>query len=427
MTSFINLTLGVALAASMLLLSFKMGHARFMNVRRSELIVVLFAVISRGSDAQQPIPSPQARQEQNRQAITPIGAMTTARFDQIFGDLMNREHVPGLAVAVARNGIVDWDKAYGRADLETGASATSRTLFRIGSITKAITAVAILQLADRGKIDLDASVDQYVPAFPRKRFPVTLAGLLSGTSGIRGYAGDEYRSNHHYASLAASLEMFRDDSLAYEPGTSYLETPFGFTLLGLSLQAVTGVSYEEYLSRSVFAPAHMIDTKVDVPAQMVRRRAHMYTRDSSGTVHQADAIDPSYKVPAGGLLSTARDVAHFGAALIGGALLSPRSYGRMSRPVHLQNGSDLPLGMGVALGNAGGRLLGSADAIWATGLQQGGTAVLLMYPHDRIVVAVLMNMNGESGADGFGLLKRAAVAAESAAVQLRQIQGDKKQ
>ena len=262
-------------------------------------------------------------------------------------------------------------------------------------------------------------MEQYVPAFPRKPFPVTLTGLLTGTSGIRGYIGDEYLSNHRYPSLAASLEMFRNDSLAYEPGTSYIETPFGFTLLGLALQAVTGLSYEEYVSRNVFAPAHMMDTKVDVPAQIVPRRARLYTRDSTGAVRNADVIDPSYKIPAGGWLSTAKDVAHFGMALVDGALLTPGSYERMNTPVRLKNGLELPLGMGVALGTVGGRLPGRADAIWASGLQQGGTAVLLMYPRDRIVVAILMNVNGGVGAEGIGLLTRTSVAAESTAVRLR--------
>ena len=387
-------------------------------VRRSGLKVALLAVVSRGSYAQRPPASPPPRQEQKGQASSPLAATSVARVDRIFTDLMSREHIPGLAVAIARNGLVGWDKAYGQADLENQVPATSRTLFRIGSITKAITVVAILQLAERGAINLHASVDRYVPAFPRKRFPVTVTGLLSGTSGIRGYAGDEYRSNHHYPSLAASLEIFRDDSLAYEPGTSYFETPFGFTLLGLSLQAVTGLSYEDYLSRNVFARAHMVDTRAEVAAQIEPKRAKTYTRDSTGTVRQSYAIDPSYKVPAGGLLSTAPDVARFGAALIDGALLNPGSYARMNKPVHLQNGSDLPIGMGVALGSAGGRLPGSADAVWATGLQQGGTAVLLMYPRDRIAVAILTNVNGEAGADGFGLLTRIAAAAEATAVQL---------
>lgn len=391
----------------------------FILVLRAGSIIVFLTVISQGSGAQRPNSSSELEQQQKGQARAPLGATSIARVDQIFRAFVTREHTPGLAVAIARDGVVVWDKAYGQADLESGVPATSRTLFRIGSIAKAITAVAILQLARRGAINLDSSVEQYVPAFPRKPFPVTLTGLLTGTSGIRGYIGDEYLSNHRYPSLAASLEMFRNDSLAYEPGTSYIETPFGFTLLGLALQAVTGLSYEEYVSRNVFAPAHMMDTKVDVPAQIVPRRARLYTRDSTGAVRNADVIDPSYKIPAGGWLSTAKDVAHFGMALVDGALLTPGSYERMNTPVRLKNGLELPLGMGVALGTVGGRLPGRADAIWASGLQQGGTAVLLMYPRDRIVVAILMNVNGGVGAEGIGLLTRTSVAAESTAVRLR--------
>jgi serine beta-lactamase-like protein LACTB, mitochondrial len=391
----------------------------FIFVVQAVSVIVSLAVISQGAGAQRA--GVASRQEQKPHAVAPLGAATTARLDHMFNAFVSQEHIPGLAVAVARDGFVVWDKAYGQADLENEIPVTSRTLFRIGSIAKTITAVAILQLAGRGTINLDTSVENYVPAFPRKRFPVTVAGLLTGTSGIRGYIGDEYLSNHHYPSLAASLTMFQNDSLAYEPGTSYVETPFGYTLLGLALNAVTGVSYEEYLSRNVFAPADMADTKVDVPAQIIRNRARLYTRDSTGTIRNADAIDPSYKIPAGGWLSTAKDVARFGLALGDGALLSPDSYARLTKAVRLNNGTELPLGMGVALGTVGGRLPARDDAIWSTGLQQGGTAVLLMYPRDRIVVAILMNVNGEVGAAGFGLLTRTTAAAESTSVLLRQV------
>ena len=119
----------------------------FILVLRAGSIIVFLTVISQGSGAQRPNSSSELEQQQKGQARAPLGATSIARVDQIFRAFVSREQSPGLAVAIARDGVVVWDKAYGQADLESGVPATSRTLFRIGSIAKAITAVAILQLA----------------------------------------------------------------------------------------------------------------------------------------------------------------------------------------------------------------------------------------------------------------------------------------
>jgi CubicO group peptidase (beta-lactamase class C family) len=365
----------------------------------------------------------QATSEHGRERAIALSAISLGRSDSIIRRFVAREHIPGLAVAVGREGSIVWENAYGFADLENRTPTTLRTLFRIGSISKAITAVAILQLAERGKLNLDSSIQQYLPGFPQKRLPVTLRRLLTGTSGVRGYRGEEFRSNQHYPTLDSSLPIFRDDSLADEPGMSYVETPYGFTLLGLALQAVTGRSYEAYVTDNVLAVAHMVETKADVPAQTVQRRTHFYSRDSTGALSTAESIDPSYKIPAGGWLSTARDVARFGIALTDHTMLRPESNALMTRPVRLINGSELPLGMGLALGNVGGQFPVGTDAVWTSGLQQGGTAVLLMYPRERIVVVILMNVNGELGAPAFELMKRTTLVADSLAMQFRRRAG----
>lgn len=105
--------------------------------------------------------------------------------------------------------------------------ATPTTRYRIASISKAITTVLVLQLVEQGALDLDAPIQRYVPAFPAKRYPVTMRALLAATSGVRGYQGDESLSARSYPTLAASLPIFRDDSLQYAPWTGYTETPYG--------------------------------------------------------------------------------------------------------------------------------------------------------------------------------------------------------
>lgn len=339
--------------------------------------------------------------------------------DELFRTFLAQEHVPSLSVAVARDGRVVWHQAYGYADVAARVPADSLTLYRIGSISKTITAVAALRAMDAGLLELDAPVQRYVPAFPTKPFPLTLRRLLTGTSGLRGYVGDEYLRDYHFPSMGASLSVFRDDTLAYEPGTSYVETPYGFVLLGVVLESVTRVPYASYVAEQVLRPARMTATRADRVAPTIPRRAHLYTRDSTGRLSLSAPLDLSYRVPSGGWLATASDVAQFGIALMDGTWLSVAANAAMRSPLQFNNGTSLPLGMGLALGTVGGRLPGTDDAVWTSGLVQGGTAVLLMYPKDRLAVAILMNINGEGGMEGFRLLTRTTFLAESTIVRVR--------
>ncbi|MCU0649951.1 MAG: beta-lactamase family protein [Gemmatimonadaceae bacterium] len=324
---------------------------------------------------------------------------------------------------MARDGRVIWRKAYGVADLQRQLPATPGTLFRIASMSKAITAVAMLRAVDAGLIALDADIRQYVPAFPAKSAVVTVRRLLTGTGGVRGYVGTEPLRNEHFPSIAASLSIFRDDSLVYRPGSSYLETPYGFTLLSLALEAVTHTSYETYVSQEVLRPANMTATRIDVAALTVPNRARPYTRDSLGNVRDADPIDVSYKVAAAGWLSTATDIARLGVALIDGTLLSTASYDALRAPVRLTDGTQLPLGMGIGLGTVDGRLPGTERTLWAAGIIQGGTSALLMDPDDRLAVALLLNVNGEVGPESLAFLSQVGAVAGSVAAHFRGVKG----
>lgn len=318
--------------------------------------------------------------------------------------LLRRERLPALGVAVFSRGILVVDTAFGLSSIDDSTKATPRTLFRLGSISKTITAAAVLRAADDRVISLDADIRTYVPAFPAKQHSVTLRQLLTGTAGIRGYAGEEYRRNDHFSSLASTLAIFGSDSLAFIPGTSYLETPYGFSLLGLAIEARAHAPYAEYVRDVVLRPSGMSRTAIEDRSTPSGDRAVPYTRDSSGQVRRADPIDVSSKVPAGGWLATAGDVAKFGGAIIRRRLFSLEAYTSMTSPTRIGNGVALPIGMAIALGTAGGRLPGDETSIWSSGIIQGGTAVLLMDPRHDLAVAVLTNVNADGGTNGLRLL-----------------------
>src|SRR5712664_3105443 len=148
---------------------------------------------------------------------------------------MSANTVPGIGAAVVLEGEPVWSAGFGMSDLEASAPATSSTLFRLGSISKPITAVALLQLSEAGKLDLDANVEKYCPAFPRKEWPITARELLGHLGGIRHYneggKGDiPEDSARHFSSMEESLQIFAGDPLVANPGAKFNYSTYGYTL-----------------------------------------------------------------------------------------------------------------------------------------------------------------------------------------------------
>jgi serine beta-lactamase-like protein LACTB len=175
-------------------------------------------------------------------AQTPGGlpAATIEKVQTAISSEMARQGIPGLSVAIVTDHRIRWSNGYGLADLENFVPATPGTVYRLGSISKTITAVAAMQLVEKGKLDLDAPVQQYVPSFPQKPWPITTRQLLGHLSGIRHYQGDEIDSTRHYVRLLDGLAIFRNDPLLDEPGTKFHYTTYGYTLLGCVIESAAG-------------------------------------------------------------------------------------------------------------------------------------------------------------------------------------------
>jgi CubicO group peptidase (beta-lactamase class C family) len=161
--------------------------------------------------------------------------------------------IPALSVAVVSGDGPVWAKAWGFSDMENHVPATPRTVFRLASISKTFTAVAAMSLVERGQLDLDAEVQQYV-SFPRKKWPITTRQLLSHQSGIRHYKGADFNSTQHYGGVMEALAIFASDPLEHQPGTKYLYSSYGFNLAGAVVERVARKSFVEYVREAVLVP-----------------------------------------------------------------------------------------------------------------------------------------------------------------------------
>jgi CubicO group peptidase (beta-lactamase class C family) len=319
-----------------------------------------------------------------------------SKIDSAITAFKSRLSIPGVAVAIVKNNQIVFNRGYGLADLENKVPATADTVFRIASVTKSLTAVAVMQLAEQGKLDLDAGVQKYAPSFPAKAFPITTRQLLAHLSGVRGYTRSEGERTNRYASLTEALSVFKDDPLDHEPGTKYTYTTFGYTLLGCVIEGASGMSYTDYLRERILKPAGMVRTQVDDIFAIIPNRARGYTprvyAQFNGNWRNPSLMDSSYKIPGGGLVSTAEDLARFAIAVQSGVLIKSETFEQMSKNQKTRDGRETGYGYGWYVGRREGR---EADgSVWHGGVQQGFTSDLWILPSKKFAVVVLTNLEG---------------------------------
>jgi CubicO group peptidase (beta-lactamase class C family) len=282
-----------------------------------------------------------------------------------------------------------WSAGYGLADLENDVPATAASVYRLASVAKPITATAVLQLAERGRLDLDAPIQRYVADFPEKPWPITSRHLLAHQSGIRNWTPEEFHNTRRFSSITESLGPFKDDGLLFEPTTRTQYTSLGFTLLGAVLEGAGGAPFLEQLRTSVFQPAGMESARDDNVFAIVPHRARGYFRQGDGTLANAPLTDTSNRIPGGGLVATAEDVARFASALQRGLLLKPETLQMALTPQKLRGGRATGYGFGWVLGRRGTR----REAYHVGGQPQVST-VLYMQPDAGVAVAILANLEG---------------------------------
>src|SRR6185503_13950890 len=203
-------------------------------------------------------------------------------------------------------------------------------------------------------------IQRYVPSFPEKQWPLTAGQLLGHLAGIRNYLESDFGglpdNLRRYASLTEALDLFAADPLIHEPGTRYAYTTFGYTLLGVAIEGVTGKSFVDALREDVLEPAKMTHTRPDSLYEIIPDRARGYTRvgigerftgrPPTGPPRNCELMDSSYKIPGGGLVSTVEDLAAFVIALESGALVKPATFERMSARQQTFDGKETPYGLG---------------------------------------------------------------------------------
>jgi CubicO group peptidase (beta-lactamase class C family) len=322
-----------------------------------------------------------------------------ARIESAISRFMAASNAPGVSVAVVQDGEFLWSEGFGMADMENSVPATADTLYRLGSISKPITATAALVLSERGQLDLDDPVQKYCPAFPQKPWPITTRQLLGHLGGIRYYSVPEVpysvsqtdpevgNTRHFEDGIEGGLRFFANDPLVAPPGTHFNYSTQGYTLIGCAIEGASGKKYADSVRESVLTRAGMLQTRPDNRFAIIPHRTRFYSKDESGAVVNAEFLDSSYKVPGGGLLSSASDLARFEVAILTDQLITRTSRDMMWVPQLPSDGlGRMVYGLGWQMGTTD-----DVEGVGHGGTQQGTSTMMLIAPDARAGVVVLTN------------------------------------
>lgn len=331
----------------------------------------------------------------------------TAAIERLVQSEMASRRIPGLQLAIVKGGQIIFTGAYGQSDLETAKLVTDRTVFGINSISKAFTGVAAMQLVEAGKLDLDASVTQYLEGLPPAWKEITVRQILTHTSGLPEIIDDNTRLIDG-AEPDAAWAKVQELPLRYAPGTQYAYNQTGYALMGKIIEKISDQPFVDFVREGQFNAAGMEQARFGNTADTVPELASLYTYltlkmegmravgvERGETPMARHETWPAYMHPTGGVQTTARDLAAWVIALQDRKLVSEKSLEQLWTPQQLPDGSYRGFNRTINGYGLGWPVIRRAEhpAITPTG---GDRAAIFIYPEDDLAVIVLTNLMGAS-------------------------------
>jgi CubicO group peptidase (beta-lactamase class C family) len=297
---------------------------------------------------------------------------------------MKTQQIPGVSLAVMKNGEIVMAKGYGLANVEHQVPVKPETIFQSGSMGKQFTATAIMMLVEEGKLSLDDKITKYFPGGPEAWRNITVRHLLTHTSGMGDYPDDfDLRRDYTEDEL---VQRIKTVPLAFQPGEKWSYSNLAYVMLGVLIHKVSGKFYGDFLQDRVFKPLGMTTARVISEADIVPNRAAGY-RIVNGELKNQNWVSPTLNTTAdGALYLTVYDMAKWDAALYTEKLLKRASLEQMWTAVKLNDGKTFPYGFGWALGEVHGHHIIEHGGSW-----QGFKSQISRYVDDKLTVVVFAN------------------------------------
>lgn len=310
----------------------------------------------------------------------------SAGFDQIMAQKFKPDE-PGATVLVARKGRVIYEKAFGMANLELGVPMQADNVFRIGSITKQFTAVAILQLMEQGKLDLQDDITRFIPDYPTQGNKITIEHLLTHTSGIQSYTGMKDFEERIMLDMTPTevIDHFKDQPMNFAPGTKWRYNNSGYFLLGYIIEKITGKTYAEYLEENFFKPLDMRNSLYGNDRVIVKNRVSGYSCTDNG-FENALPMSMTQPYAAGSIQATVADLFKWHQAVHAYKLVKKETLDKAFTPYKLSDGSLTDYGYGWRLAYVQG-----SGTIEHGGGINGSLTMAIYLPGEDVFVAVFSN------------------------------------
>lgn len=366
-----------------------------MHSKRASVVVALFVLVS---------------------SVVSSASAQTDKVDEYVKAEMEQQRIPGLSLAVVRNGEVIKAKGYGLANVEHNVAATADTIYQSGSVGKQFTATLVMMLVEEGKMSLDDHISKYIADAPEIWKDITLRHLLTHTSGLSNKLYDHISMRQDYTEDEL-VKQIAALPLDFQPGEKWSYSNPGYVMLGILVHKATGKFYGDLLRERIFGPLGMTTARVISEADIVPNRAAGY-RLVEGELKNQEWVSPSLNTTAdGALYFTVLDMAKWDAALSTEKLLKRASLDLMWTPAKLNDGKVERYGFGWGLGETRGHRVVQHGGGW-----QGFSTQITRYVDDKLTVVVLTNLAGASPqkiAKGVAGLYEAELAAiERTAIRL---------
>lgn len=299
---------------------------------------------------------------------------------------MESNKVPGMQVAVSYGGDIIWSKGFGYSNLEFSIPVNPKAKFRIASVSKPLTAVLTARLYQSKVLNIDKPVSSKLSEFSNeKRF--TLRQLFSHAAGIRHYLPKDTSTTIYHNNIQAGLNIVKDDTLLYTPGYRFSYSSYGYNITGAYIEKALNQEFEDLLNDSLFMPLQMNNSTIDNPFELIPNRVSGYELNEESEIINARFFDNRYKVPAGGMLSTAEDLVKLGNELLYGQYLNDSSKKLLFTPFKYSGEKESDLGFGwlVLKDEFGNKFYAHL------GGNTGGCSIILIYPELELIVAWLGN------------------------------------
>jgi CubicO group peptidase (beta-lactamase class C family) len=308
-----------------------------------------------------------------------------AEIDRLVSTEISRQRIPGMAVAVVKNGEVLVAKGYGFANLEHEVPVTTRSIFQAGSIGKQFTAAGIMLLEEQGKLRLDDEIARYLPHTKARWGSITVRHLLTHTAGIPDY--EDEVDTHRDFSERELTEFVGVMPRTSAPGEKFEYSNSGYMLLGVIIRTLTGKFHADFIRDSVFEPLDMTTARILTDADTVPHRVAGYQM-SKGQILNQEWMSPTFNQTADGCFYLSlNDFLAWERAVRTRALLKPHSWSQIFTPVVLNNGKTHPYGFGWEITHQGGQMVHGHD-----GSFRGFEAILTRYLGDDVTIIVLANL-----------------------------------